>query len=773
MPSSQRFLTPFAAIIILVLLSVVALISLDGFKKFGSARDGVKLIRRDTITFSMPWNPPLADPKPAIKAISPAAGSILDAVGKVAAALLDGGSDVANIAQGAISSLSSTALAGAPSQVPSRIQDVNSEVNQATGVVGGIVSAATEIVGSLLAGTGPSGITAAGGIERNASMGVNATAILSRTTSGLNVSSATSSMAFNITSAPVLKGPPSNSAATTCASMPTCTACPAPKTETCTVTETWHSTHYESTATLFSFVAAFTYTCTETVSVCPKSSLYPLAPPNSISSSTTPPSLIACPNGALAKRAEDCPPTSSMSITNTTNSNNSSAPTIYPDEATTTHPCPNAGYSCSECPGGVFCPPAQTTAQNCVCGYGWACGHCSQGWFCIPSPTPGSSNGLVTSAAAILGNGSTSKVMSSSVPSTMASFTANLPSQSSLPSALAAAGSGSGPFQPFPTSSGALGQAKISAGGLAGDIINSVNSALGNVNGLSGAILNSVMGQLSSVLSANFPLISSVTGAAAINNPAGVIIPTATGIVGSVAGNVLSNIPSLRGNPAAGLVPTGAAIINGVASDWTAAGIPGADNTIDGLIPAASAIIGGVNSDLLGASIPIATPGPLFQPTSTIPAINNVLPVLGKAVKEVTRTVIPQPLRSTSILASSATSIAATPSPSKDHPNVISHLTTTIRGTSTILPVVITVLSGQPTVVPLVKMVIDGKEKDMPVVGVDLTGDIGKIEAVKGVFDEETERDINDGKRSRGWSREAAGEEKEKDAVIRGGYDNL
>jgi hypothetical protein len=40
-------------------------------------------------------------------------------------------------------------------------------------------------------------------------------------------------------------------------------SCYAPPTITCTVTETWHSTHYESTATLYSFLNY--YTVTETV----------------------------------------------------------------------------------------------------------------------------------------------------------------------------------------------------------------------------------------------------------------------------------------------------------------------------------------------------------------------------------------------------------------------------------------------------------------------------------------------------------------------------
>ncbi|KAH6720544.1 hypothetical protein BKA61DRAFT_236772 [Leptodontidium sp. MPI-SDFR-AT-0119] len=263
---SRRIVTTLAAITIMIVLSVLAVISLgEGIKVFGVSRDGVKLRKRDTITFNMPWNPSLANPKPEIKAISPASGSILDAVEKVAAALLGGGTEIANFAQGAESSLASPILAGAPSQVPGTIQNVNSQVDQATGVVGGIVSAATSIVGSLMAGTGAAGSISAVGGDRNSSASGNSTAGITKSAPGLNASSSTSSLAFNITSAPVLKEVPSTSATTACASMPTYTACPAPSTETCTVTETWHSTHYESTATLFSFVAAFTYTCTETV----------------------------------------------------------------------------------------------------------------------------------------------------------------------------------------------------------------------------------------------------------------------------------------------------------------------------------------------------------------------------------------------------------------------------------------------------------------------------------------------------------------------------
>ncbi|KAH7327019.1 hypothetical protein BKA65DRAFT_509741 [Rhexocercosporidium sp. MPI-PUGE-AT-0058] len=762
MPSSRRIVRPFAAITILILLSVFTVILLgEGFKKFGvGTRDGVKFKRRDTITFSMPWNPPLANPKPEAKAISPASGSILDAVEKVAAALLGGGTDIANFAQGAENSLASTVLAGAPSQVPGKVQDVNSQVDQATGVVGGIVSAATSIVGSLMAGTGAAGSTSAVGERRNASAGGNSTAGITRSPSGLNSSSSTSSMAFNITSAPVLTDPPSTSGTTACASIPTCTACPAPSTETCTVTETWHSTHYESTATFFSFVAAFTYTCTETVSVCPKPSLYPPAPPNTTSPSAIHPPLIACANGALAKREEDCPPRSSITNSSTHSTANASTPTLYPDN-TSAHPCPNAGYSCSECPGGVFCPPTQTSALDCVCGYGWACGHCSQGWFCMSSPTS-SANAFISSAAAVLGNTSGSQLAFSSVPSTMASFTPNL---LSLPSAaFAIMNTGAESMSAFPTSSRPLNQATTTTRDLAGNIINSVNSALGNVDGLSGTILSSVMGQLSSVLGANFPLGNA--NPTSLGDPGGNLITSATG----AAGNVLSNgaaavsnpagclIPTtigIGGNPNAGLVPTATALISSVASQLVAAGVPGANNPAGGFDSTAAGIIAAVNSDLLAADVPNATSAPLFQPSATrsatIPVINNMFPVLGKAVQQqATKTVIPQPLPTSSVPINPSTPASTA---AKDEPNVISHLTTTIQSTPTVLPVVITILNGKPTVVPLLKIVIDGREKDLPVVGVDLGAGIGRVEAVKGVLDGKGAADSDDGKRSRGRGR--------------------
>lgn len=127
-------------------------------------------------------------------------------------------------------------------------------------------------------------------------------------------------------------------------------------------------------------------------SICPSPGAY-LPPANTTLPMQQP--LIACANGLLAKRAEDCPQIQSSATPAYT-----PASSYVGGSQTSSHPCPNAGYSCSECPGGWFCPPSQTAPQSAPCGFGWACGDCTGGWFCIPNPTSGS--GLVNSAALAL-----------------------------------------------------------------------------------------------------------------------------------------------------------------------------------------------------------------------------------------------------------------------------------------------------------------------------------------------------------------------------------
>jgi hypothetical protein len=114
-------------------------------------------------------------------------------------------------------------------------------------------------------------------------------------------------------------------------------------------------------------------------SICPTPLNYQLEP-----TATVPPTpgLIACANGVLAKRQEGCP-----YMLNLTSPLNASISIANPASSPTSiNPCPNAGYSCSECPDGWFCPPHPTPAQSCICGYGWACANCKDGYFCIPGP---------------------------------------------------------------------------------------------------------------------------------------------------------------------------------------------------------------------------------------------------------------------------------------------------------------------------------------------------------------------------------------------------
>lgn len=114
--------------------------------------------------------------------------------------------------------------------------------------------------------------------------------------------------------------------------------------------------------------------------------------PTPAANATMPKPAIACANGDLVKREEDCPlPNYAY---NETSSNTAPTPT---------HPCPDHGYTCSECPDGYFCPPQQTPAQSCPCGYGWVCAHCSANYFCIPGPSSENDN-KINSVASLLAN---------------------------------------------------------------------------------------------------------------------------------------------------------------------------------------------------------------------------------------------------------------------------------------------------------------------------------------------------------------------------------
>ncbi|KUJ23783.1 uncharacterized protein LY89DRAFT_776028 [Mollisia scopiformis] len=694
----RRFGTPLVTISLLIGLSVLTVVSVgEGLKLFVVRRDEFKLRRRDgsTITLNMPWNPPKI--KTDVKAINPAVGGMLNAVEAVASALLGDGTDMAANAQAQASivtatiipiaqSVASTALGGGTAQVPAAVADVTSAINQATGVVGGIVSAANSIVASMVAGAVSAsniGILSTSvplSATKSASGGLSSPFSTNSSQHGLcstcNSSPSSTALPLNITSAPLLSSMTSQSVlpmAPSCTSMPSCTSCPAAYTETCTVTETWHSTHYAETATLYSFVAAFTVTCTETVSVCPSLSAY-LPPANAIL--PTQPPLIACANGALAKRQEDC--TSIQTSVSPTSASPSSS--YLADSQTSSHPCPNAGYSCSECPGGWFCPPSQTAPQSAPCGFGWACGACSGGWFCIPNPTASGGAGAVNSVAGLLSSVSVS--LTQDVPSTMASFTAQPPSfLSTLPTALATTTGpgtvtcidGSVVQRPqdclngiseatsslgaFVTSlSPTLSQATNLAGSAVGGAETALNPALANVNsalaqvsGLSGGLLSTIMANLASALGAANTLGSNAQ-------------PTAASLVGN-AGILLSSVNTLEGND----ISQATALANTLAGNVIATGVSVVGN---GANNAASAI-----NVLAGNAIPTATA-----------AIGNVVGNLPGLIRDV-----------------------------KEGGNTIGHITTILNGQSTILPIVVTILNGEPTVVPVVNMVVNGASTNLPV----------------------------------------------------------
>jgi hypothetical protein len=205
------------------------------------------------------------------------AGAILSEDSKIASNILSEGNSLVSTAAG--SNNAAGVMNGGTDRVSSVLTDVNSVVNQATSIIGNVVGDAASLVKSILAGA----TTASNLVVVSSSLAISS---ISRTV--LPLAAATTSepqeflpqfacqsslpasvSPFNITSAasrhPSLppSAPPTG---LSCPPMPTFTSSyPAQATTTCTVTETWHSTHYRETATLFSFMNVFTITCTETV----------------------------------------------------------------------------------------------------------------------------------------------------------------------------------------------------------------------------------------------------------------------------------------------------------------------------------------------------------------------------------------------------------------------------------------------------------------------------------------------------------------------------
>ncbi|KAE9366763.1 hypothetical protein N431DRAFT_487265 [Stipitochalara longipes BDJ] len=394
------------SIIGLIALSVIAIVSIgEAFKAVLVRRDVDKLEKRDgssTVTLDMPWELVNAVAKPEAKDIVQDEDSLIGDIAAVASAILGGAERVAAAASAGAAGLEVTSLPAGSSvfgdgkaDSSNVLQDVSGQIQQATSIVAAIIGDATSIVGSILAAaTSPSNIGVLPIGNSNSSM--NGTLLSSTSLTSSAMSSNSSLLPFppntTITATPC---PSSAFAPATIglSSAPSAPFCPTTITETCTVTETWHSTHYAETATFYSFVANSTATYTETASGCPPP-LYLADPTTTISPLQ---GLIACANGVLAKRQEDCP--YNLNATSPF-LNASAAAAALANSLASTHPCPNAGYSCGDCPDGWFCPPYPTAAQSCACGYGWACANCKDGYFCIPNPTS-AGNGLIHTVASL------------------------------------------------------------------------------------------------------------------------------------------------------------------------------------------------------------------------------------------------------------------------------------------------------------------------------------------------------------------------------------
>ncbi len=195
----------------------------------------------------------------------------------VASAILGGGSEIASVASVGAAGLGTTTLAlgDGTASVSSVLRDVNGQIQQATGLVGGILGDATSVVGSILAAaTSPSNIGVLPQVNSNSSINGTRSSSSNQTSSTMGAPQAFCTIcngsypaySLNTTIAAVERPLPviASTTARLCGT-PTTPSCPIPITATCTVTETWHSTHYAETATFYSFVANSTVTCTETV----------------------------------------------------------------------------------------------------------------------------------------------------------------------------------------------------------------------------------------------------------------------------------------------------------------------------------------------------------------------------------------------------------------------------------------------------------------------------------------------------------------------------
>lgn len=242
---------------------------------------------------------------------------------------------------------------------------------------------------------------------------------------------------------------------------------------------------------------------------------------------------------------------------NTTSSyplNSSTSVSYLAGSPTSTHPCPNAGYSCSECPDGWFYPPQQTPPQNCICGYGWACANCKDGYFCIPSPTSGGS-GLLNPVASLL-------VTSSATPSSLSTLHP-LGFPVSMDTGTITCVDGSVVMTAKDCLNGVFGATRTDTVNTLGiTIINKAMAAFSatptSISGLAGGLLRTPNADVSSVLGN-----AQHTAGAGLTNAAGNILPTATAALNNVPGNLLSGDAKDVTEAATNVVSQLSTIVNG------------------------------------------------------------------------------------------------------------------------------------------------------------------------------------------------------------------
>jgi hypothetical protein len=225
---------------------------------------------------------------PESKDVSQDMDSLIEDMAAVASAILGGGSEIASAASSEAAGLEPSSLSvnplplgGGSASASSVLREVSGQVQQATSIVGGILADATSIVGSILAAaTSPSNI----GVlpDANSKYSMNGTASLPSSLMPSTMSEPQEclpqSVLCSTCNSSRLTFPYDTTTLTTqCLSVSfasatswlgsssTTPSCPNMITETCTVTETWHSTHYDETATLYTFIANTTVTRTETV----------------------------------------------------------------------------------------------------------------------------------------------------------------------------------------------------------------------------------------------------------------------------------------------------------------------------------------------------------------------------------------------------------------------------------------------------------------------------------------------------------------------------